>query len=83
MSYPLRYTYSMKIKNGNEVKVDGEWFLVIDCGVVGDTIKILRADSGERFEIHEEDIEETKADDYRGEDREDFGWGGDEALCGE
>ena len=44
---------------GNEVKVDGEWFLVIDCGVVGDTIKILRADSGERFEIHEEDIEET------------------------
>ena len=59
MSYPLNYTYSMKIENGNEVKVDGEWFLVIDCGVVGDTIKILRADSGERFEIHEEDIEET------------------------
>ena len=23
MSYPLRYTYSMKIENGNEVKVDG------------------------------------------------------------
>jgi len=58
MSHPPCYTYSMKIENGNEVKVDGEWFLVIDCGVVGDTIKILRADSGERFEIHEEDIEE-------------------------
>ncbi len=48
----------MKIENGNEVKVDGEWFLVINCGVVGGTIKILRADSGERFEIHEEDVEE-------------------------
>ena len=58
MSHPLSYTYSMKIENGNEVKVDGEWFLVIDCGVIGDTIKILRADSGERFEIHEEDVEE-------------------------
>ena len=51
---------NMKIKNGNEVKVDGEWFIVIDCGIVGGYIKILRADSGERFEIEENEIEEWR-----------------------
>jgi len=51
---------NMKIKNGNEVKVDGEWFIVIDCGIVGGYIKILRADSGERFEIQENEIEEWR-----------------------
>ena len=55
-----RYTYSMKIKNGNEVKVDGEWFVVIDCGIVGKCVKILRADSGERFEVQENEIEEWR-----------------------
>ena len=51
---------NMKIKNGNYVKVDGEWFLVIDCGIFGGYIKILRADSGERFEIQENEIEEWR-----------------------
>ena len=60
MSHPPCYTYSMKIKNGNEVKVDGEWFVVIDCGIVGKCVKILRADSGERFEIQENEIEEWR-----------------------
>ena len=50
----------MKTKNGNEVKVDGEWFIVIDCGIVGECVKILRAYSGERFEIQENEIEEWR-----------------------
>ena len=29
------------------------------------------------------DANANEADDYRDEGREDFGWGGDEALCGE
>ena len=48
----------MKIKKGNEVKVDGEWLLVIDCGIVGGHVNVVRAGSGERFEIKENEIEE-------------------------
>lgn len=50
----------MKIKNGNEVKVDGEWFIVTDWGLAGGYIEILRAKSGERFEIQENEIEEWR-----------------------
>lgn len=42
-----------------EVKVNGEWLVVVDWGILGQHIVVMRVSTQERFEVTEAEIEET------------------------